>query len=424
MREAVIRDDSTIGRAPARRRPALPFGGFVTLMAALMAMNALAIDTMLPALPAMASSLGLASITQAQLIISVYVAGLGAGQLFYGVLSDRFGRRPVLLAGIGVYVVFSLAAAAAPSMELMLLARFAQGAGASATRVLTVSIVRDQYAGRQMARVMSLVFIVFMAIPIMAPALGQAVVSVAPWPVIFLVLALFGAALFAVVWLRLPESLHPQDRLPLSPQRIFQAFGEVLSNRLSLGYMIGSTLMLSMMFGFVNSAAQIFTQVYPLGGLFPLAFAGIGVFLASASLLNSRIVERLGSRRVSHSALLAMIVLAAIHLLLAALGHDTVLSFLALLSVTLFCFGLVGPNFNAMAMDPMGHIAGTASSVQGFVTTIGAAALGTVIGQSFDGTTMPLLIGFLALGVCALATVLVTERGRLFTSHRPPGAAD
>lgn len=384
-----------------------------------MAMNALAIDTMLPALPAMAADFGLDSVTQAQLVIGGYILGLASGQLFYGVLSDRFGRRPVLLTGIAIFTAFSLIAAFAPSLEMMILARFAQGAGASATRTLTISIVRDRFAGRQMARVMSLVFIVFMITPILAPALGQGVLKVAAWPWLFAILAMFGAILFALVWWRLPETLRPEDRLPLSARRIYQAFREVLSNRMSLGYMVGATLITSAMFGFVNTAQQVFSEVYPLGDLFPLAFASLGLAMAFAALVNSRIVERLGSRRVSHAALLGLVVLAGVNAALAATGRDSLASFMVLQAASMFCVGLIGPNFNAMAMNPMGHIAGTASSVQGFVSTFGAAVTGAAIGQCFDGTALPMVLGFLLTGLAALGVVLVTEHGRLFTPRNP-----
>jgi DHA1 family bicyclomycin/chloramphenicol resistance-like MFS transporter len=393
---------------------------FVVLVASLMAMNALGVDAMLPALPQIGRSIGIVGGNQTQWIVTAYLLGMGAAQLVYGALSDRFGRRPVLLFGIGVYTVFSLVVAWGGSLEIMIAARVMQGVGAAATRVLAVSIVRDRFSGRQMARVLSLAFMVFLVVPIAAPGLGQIVMLVAPWQVLFLALAVFGVGLFAWVGLRLPETLHPEDRLPLSPSRIYRAFGEVLSNRIAVGYMLGATLITGTLFGFVTSAQQIYVKVFGLTTLFPLAFAACAAALAVASLLNARVVGRLGSRLVSHAALLAFVTISAAHYLVAVSGHETLWTFIPLQSAAVFCFGLVGSNFSAMAMQPMGHVAGTASSVQGFVSTFGATLLGFVIGQAFNGTTVPLTLGYLCFGVGAVIVVLFTEHGRLFVAREAP----
>ncbi|WP_332888324.1 multidrug effflux MFS transporter [Caulobacter endophyticus] len=280
----------------------MSFAQFVALIAAMMATNALAIDSMLPALPQISASLGLTADNQRQWVITAYLLGFGAAQIAYGSLADRYGRKPVLLTGLVLYVLFSLACALTTSFEMLLAARALTGVGAAATRVLSVSIVRDCYSGRRMAQVMSLSFIVFLAVPIIAPSIGQAIVLVAPWRWIFGVMAVFGAAVIAWTALKLPETLHPEDRTPISPKAILGAFRTALTDRVAMGYTIAATLVLAGLFGFINSAQQVFVDALGAGEWFTLIFAGIAGGIALASLVNARIVERLGMRKVSHAA--------------------------------------------------------------------------------------------------------------------------
>ena len=390
------------------------FGEFVALVAALMAINALSIDAMLPALPEIGLDLGIVGENQRQWVVNAYLLGFGVAQLGFGPLADRFGRKPVLLAGLCLYVFFTLAALFAASLGAMILARALQGIGAAATRVLAVAIVRDCYSGRRMARVMSLTFVVFLAAPILAPSIGQAITAFVSWHWIFVALALFGATLLVWTIARLPETMHPEDRSPLSFKAVSHAFGIVLTNRISVGYMSAQTLMIGALFGFVTSSQQVFSEALGARDIFVYVFALVAGFMAVSSFVNSRIVERIGMRRVSHGALLAFILFAIVHAAIALEGAETIVTFTVLQSAMMFCFGLVGSNFNAMAMEPMGHVAGTGSAVQGFVTTTGGALIGAFIGQNFNGTVVPLTLGFSLCGLAALAVVLATERGRLF----------
>lgn len=391
----------------------LGFREFVALIAALMGANALAIDIMLPALPAIGDAVGIPTENDRQWIITAFMLAFGFGQILYGPLSDRFGRRRILLIGLTIYTVFGFLATFATSFESLMIARAGQGLGAGATRVLAVSIVRDRFAGRQMARVMSLVFIVFLAIPIIAPSVGQAILLVAPWRWIFGLLAGFGGLLMIWAAVRLPETLHPEDRRPFSLPAIASGLRLTLSTRQSVGYMMAMAVTFGALLGFINSAQQIFAGPLQAEKLFPLIFAGTAVALAIASLINSRIVERLGMRVVSHAALLGYVTVATVHVIVAWSGLETLWTFAVLQGATMFCFGLMGSNFGALAMEPMGHIAGTASSVQGFCSTIGAALVGFFIGQQFDGSTVPLTLGYLGSGIVALAIVYVTEKGRI-----------
>lgn len=403
--------------APQRPIGAISLLEFVFLIAALQALGALGIDAMLPNLPAIGSALGVVDENRRQLIITAYLLGLGGAQLIYGPLADRYGRRPVLLAGLSLYVGFSLLAAFSTTFNLLLAARVLQGIGAAATRSIPISVVRDRYAGREMARVMSLTSLVFMAAPIVAPSLGQLVLVLASWPWIFGLLAALAVLLMVWSLLRLPETLHPEDRLPIEPARIARAFATAARNRTSLCYILGQTFLFGGLLGFINSAQQVFAEALGAGEQFTLVFAICASFIAAASLLNARLVMRLGMRRLSHAALLAYIALVAVHLVIAGAGHETLVVFATFQALTMFCFGLTSGNFGAMAMEPMGHIAGVASSFQGFVSMVGASLIGFVIGQGFNGTVVPIVAGYLLCGLCALAAVLVAERGRLFRPH-------
>lgn len=403
--------------APTSARP--PNGGlslreFVAFAAALMAMNALSIDIMLPALPQLAADLDAAQGNQRQAVITVFFVGLGAAQLVFGPLSDRHGRRPVLLGGLVVYGVAALACTLAGTFGHMLAARLAQGIGAASTRVIAMALVRDCYSGRDMGRVMSLVMMVFIAVPVLAPSLGQLILLVASWRWIFGALFLAGVGVMLWAGLRLPETLPPERRRPFSAASVVVGFRETLTTRQSVGYMVAMGIVLGSVFAFITSAQQVFMDVFGMGGEFVLMFAVITLCMSVAAFVNSRLVVRLGMRRLSHIALVAFIAVNAVHLLLVVSGRESLAVFVVFQALTVFTFGFMGANFNAMAMEPMGHIAGTASSLIGFFTTIAAGLLGFGIGQFFDGTTLPLIAGYLVLGVSALGVIVLVERGRLF----------
>ncbi len=404
--------------------PGMGFGQFVALIAAMMATNALAIDSMLPALPHIGEALGVHDPNARQWVITAYLLGFGVAQLAYGSLADRYGRKPVLMVGLALYTVFAALCAFSTSFEMLLIARFLTGLGAASTRVLSVSIVRDCYAGRQMARVMSLAFIVFLATPIIAPSLGLAIMLVASWRWIFGVLSIFGLIVMAWSAIKLPETQHPEDRIPISVTGVASAFKTALTDRIAMGYTLAAALVLSGLFGFLNSAQQVFSQVLGAGDIFPLIFAGIAGTMAVSSLLNSRIVEKLGMRKVSHGALIGFVVIAGLHAVVAITGHESLWTFALMQAAMMFCFGLVMSNFGAIAMEPLGHLAGAAASIQGFITTVGGAVFGFFIGQLFDGTTVPLTLGFTGFGLAGLLMVLATEKGKLFQTGSGAPAAE
>ncbi|KQM71749.1 multidrug effflux MFS transporter [Sphingomonas sp. Leaf20] len=400
--------------AEAMRGAPIGFVEFVALVAALMSLTALGIDSMLPALPAIGTSLGITGANSRQFIVTAFVIGFGVAQLVHGPLADRYGRRTVLLWSLGLYAVANVACAAAGSFVLLLVARAAGGAVIAAARVATIALVRDCYHGRAMARVMSIAFMVFMIVPILAPTFGWAVLQFGNWRAIFGVIAVLTLGIMAWFWMRMPETLEPENVLPITPQRILADWRQTLGDRLSLGYTLAATALMGSLYGYLNSIQQIMADVFHRPNLLALIFATTSVTMAVANLMNSRVVMRLGTRLISHGSLCALVVVSIIHLAAILIGWESLVSFAVFQALTLGCFGLAVSNFSAMAMENMGRIAGTASSVQGFVSVTAGAVIGAMIGQAFDGTTVPLVAGFLLAGLVALAFVALTERGRLF----------
>lgn len=389
---------------------------FIVLMAMLMALNALAIDIMLPGLQQIGASLGVENENHRQFIMSSYILGFGAAQLVYGPLSDRFGRRIPMLIGIGIYIVASALCIFTPSFTGLLWLRFIQGLGAASMRVITISIVRDIYGGRQMAEAMSMIIMIFLMVPVLAPGIGQIILLFAEWHMIFIFMAASGLVIGLWTWLRLPETLNPNHVRPFTLGSVGQGFRIVLTNRVSLNYTIATSFIFGALLGFINSAQQIYTEVYQLGVWLPAAFAVVALCTSLSSFINSRLVGRFGMRNLSHAALIGYVTINLLWLLLLLLadGPLPLALFLMLFSASMFMFGLIGSNFNSLAMEPLGHLAGTASSVLGFLSTIGSAIIGAVIGQAYNGTALPLVAGFAVIGISGLAFTLIAEKGTLF----------
>jgi len=396
-------------------------GEFVALMAALMASNALAIDSMLPALPAIGETLGVGQENRRQLVITSYLLGFGVAQLIYGPLSDRYGRKGLLVISLGLYSVFGLLAGIASSFTLLLAARALQGVAAAATRVLVVAVIRDRYAGSGMARIMSIVMIVFMIVPVLAPSFGQGVLAVGSWRHIFIFLGVYGATLALWIFLRLPETLPADLRRPLSVAKISDAIWTTVRVRQSIGNTIALTMLMGALFAFINSIQQIVFDVFGRPELIGIVFACIAGPMALSSYANSRLVMRFGSKRLLLIALSAFTIVALAHLLAAEAMSEGIWRFVILQGLTMSFFGLIGANAGALAMEPLGHIAGTASSVQGVITTIGGALIGFAIGQQFDGTILPFLVGFTLCGALALAAALWANRPPSGNSHDRAG---
>lgn len=409
-------DPGEFANGVSKHRP-MEFREFVVVIAAIMALNPLAMDMMLPALPNVGAFFHIDVANRLQIVLSAFLTGFGAGQFVIGPLSDSLGRRPVLLGGMILYCIASLLAIAAPSFELLLLARALEGLGTAATRVIATSVVRDCYAGRRMASVVSLAMMVFIAVPVVAPSFGQAVMLLTSWHGIFVILMIYGLIALAWCFPRLPETLPTPARKKLSLREVLDAYRQTVTNRQTLGYAVAAGVVTGALFAFVFCSQQMFTGIYGLGRYFPLAFAAIATGVAVAGFLNARLVGRIGMRIISHAAAVLYLLVASVMFAAAQVLNVPLALFLALAALMMFCFGLMIANFTALAMEPQGHIAGTASSLFGSITTLLGIAIGTAIGQAYDGTLKPFATGFLICTVATLAVIALTEKGRLFTPH-------
>lgn len=388
----------------------------------MMAIQAIAVDGMLPALPAIASALRVTDANQIQWIVTAYVGGMGIGQLFWGAVSDRFGRRPVLLWALALYAVAALLTGWSTSFGALLTWRFVHGLAAAGV-VVARSVIRDLYSGRHMARVMSLTFIVFIMVPIIAPSIGQLVLFVAPWRALFHVFCGFAAAVLLWVYFRLPETLHPEYRMTLTVGHVTGAVSKVVGDRASRWYTLGVALMFGSIIGYVGMMPQTFGAVFHRPSLMPTVFACCAASMGVASYVNSRVVERFGMRIISQAGLLVFVVVTGLHVLVCALGGETLWTFIVLQAATMGCFGLIMANFGAMAMESMGPVAGIAASLQGCTGTCGGALIAALMGQQFNGSTVPLALGALLCGLASLGLVLLAEGGRLFQPQQLAPAA-
>jgi DHA1 family bicyclomycin/chloramphenicol resistance-like MFS transporter len=403
-------------------RPLIGFGEFVALAAAMLSTQAIAVDAMLPALPTITRQLHVANENHGQWVVTAYIAGVGLGQLVWGLVSDRYGRRAVLLSGLGLYAVAAVLCGLTESFAALLGWRLVHGL-AAASVVVTRSVIRDLYSGRHMARVMSLTFMVFLMVPVIAPSLGQLILLLAPWRSIFIVFAAFACCVWLWAFLRLPETLHPEYRLTLTRAHILGAVRLVLTTRASLCYTLAMTVMLGALLAYVGMVQQIFADVFHRPTWMPTMFALCATTMGVAAYLNSRIVERLGMRVISHTALLGYLGVTLAHLWVAALGFEQPWTFVLLQAAGMAGFALSTSNFGAMAMEPVGAVAGVGASLQGFISTFGGALLGALIGRRFNGSTVPLVVGALVCGLASLLFVLLAERGRLFQPHQVNAAA-
>jgi len=408
---AIPKDKKTIGQRE-----------LVVMVAFLMSLNALAIDGMLPALDEMASELGAGDGNRRQLVVAVYLLANGIGCLVPGSFADRYGRRPLLFFSLITYGLFSFLISLVQSFEVLLLARGLQGVLSAGLMVVPMAIIRDRYEGDRMARLMSLVSAVFITVPVIAPSLGQAVLLFAGWRWIFVLLAGMAAIAAFWVWARLPETLDPANRQLIELRSVLRNMGVAFFNRGSVGYVLGTALLLGGVFGYVNSAQQLLGEHFNVGDWFPIVFGGTAAMMAVSNIVNSRIVERFGARRVSHAGVITFILVSALQVWASHQHPGELAIFLPLMATNLALLGFLGANFGSIAMQPFANIAGAASSIQTFFRMFGAALVGLVIGQSYDGTARPFAHALLLTSVLSLLLVAFSEKGRLFRRLNPPPA--
>lgn len=406
---------STTRPLPAKaKRPMIGERELIWMMALLMACNAFGIDAILPALDVLAGDLG-AQGNDRQFVVGAYLLAAGFGTLVPGAFADRYGRRPVLFVALAFYIVLSIACALATTFDMLVILRAAQGFFAAGIIALPPAIIRDRVGGDKMARMMSLIFVIFLLVPAVAPSIGQAVlVAFGDWRWIFGAMAIAGVAMTAWVYFRLPETLHEEDKQDIHLPTISRNMKSAVTLRETIGYTLGSALVFGGLFGFINSSQQLIGEAFGAGDDFPLIFAICAGCMALANWSNSRIVERFGARRVSHVALFAFIAVAAAQLWFASQPDESLWTFVPLMAANMSLLGFIGANFGSIALQPFRHIAGAASSAQGFLRMTSGAALGAWIGYMYDGTARPLAAALLATAVLSLVFVLFSERGELF----------
>lgn len=393
----------------------------VFMMALTQALQALAVDAMLPALGAMSADLHVTDANHRQYVIGLFLLGAGLGALVPGALADRYGRRRVLLWSLVLYVVLTLVCGIAASFNLMVIARVIQGAICAGLTVIPPAIIRDRFEGDRMARLQSLISVIFLCVPMLAPSFGQAILLFAGWREIFHFMALLGVGMAVWVWLRLPETLDPAFRQAIRPRAILGNMAATITNRASIGYVLGSACVLGVLWGYIQSSQQLVAEHFGAGTLFPVLFGGMALAMSLGNFFNSRIVETFGARRVSHAALLAYLAMALLHVWLAWSGRETLWQFVPAMTVTMTLMGFMGANFGSIALQPFARIAGSAASVQAFVRLVAGSIIGALIGQAYDQTARPFAACLVIAGISALGLVLFSERGKLFRRLYPAG---
>lgn len=383
---------------------------FIILVAAMMSIVAITIDAMLPALGIMGRDLGIAYPNQIQLVISFLFIGMTAGELLCGPLSDALGRKKILYSGLAVFALGSVICYQAQSIEMMLFGRIVQGLGVSGPYVSAVAIVRDKFSGTEMARIMSLVMMIFILVPAFAPALGQAILLMGSWRMIFVMY--IGLAVALAVWItfRLAETLPPEKRIRFNPLSLALGFREVFSNRVTMCYTLCMGIAFGSFIGYLNSSQQIFQEQFKTGEMFVLYFGGLALVLGAASLVNARIVGKTDMQTICIRATGGIIVTSALFLLVHFITDVTLWMFVSYAAVLFFSFGLMFGNINAIAMEPMGHVAGIATAVIGATSSAMSLTIGTAIGQMYDNTLIPIVSGFFILNIISLLLMLYVRR--------------
>lgn len=392
---------------------------FIILMAMLISLIALSIDAILPALPQVGTEYGLADINDTQYMIGVLFAGMAIGQMFFGPLSDSTGRKPMIYLGLAVFMAGSALSLLAQSYELQLTGRFLQGLGASGPRVVTIAIVRDRFEGREMAKIMSFIMAVFIMVPAIAPAMGQGVMYLLDWRSIFSSFFILAAISFVWFALRQPETLTVEHRTRFSLRHLLQGCREVMSNRQAMIFTLAGGLTFGGFVTYLSTAPLLFRDLYGIVEGFPLYFAILSLAIGAASITNARLVMRFGMRALSTKAQLVITFVSCLALAVFMMldGPPPLWGFMAYMMVVFFCFGMLFANFNALSMEPLGHVAGIAAALIGFLTTAMSVVIGGAIGQAHDGTAVPLTAGFAGLGLLSLAITRAGERREAAETH-------
>jgi len=389
---------------PSRDR--MSVAEFASLIALLTSLVALSIDAMLPALPQIGADLAVSDPNDAQLVIGLFLLGNAFGQLLFGPLSDAFGRKPVIVAGLSLFLIGCFVSVIAESFSVLLLGRVLQGVGASGPRTVSMSMVRDLYSGRSMARIMSISMSIFILVPTLAPALGQAIMLLVGWRYIFGSFIGFGVLGLFWLLLRQPETLADEHRRPMQLATLVSGFVTVYRSRAALGYSLAIGTMFGAFIGFLSSIQQIFQDAFGVGKWFPYLFAVLALFLGIASLLNSKIVMHFGMKKIVRLAMACSPLVSLVYLVIClSVADPGLIGFMVWGALCFFGVGLCIGNINALAMEPLGEIAGLGAAVVGFFSSFVAIMVGIPLGRAYDGTQLPLIAGFVLLGVVGLGLV-------------------
>ncbi len=370
-----------------------------------MSIVALAIDALLPAISNIGVDINSLDSTDNQMLVTMIFLGLGLGQLFFGPLSDCYGRKPVVYAGFILFLLASIICLYAPSLEVMVLGRILQGIGLSAPRTISISIIRDTYEGDYMAKIMSFVVAFFILVPVVAPAIGKVILDSFGWKGIFYVQLIFALIIALWFWKRQPETLHPEFKIPFSGHVFIDGLKEFIRHKETVAFTITSGLVTGAFLVYLSSAQHIFEDQYALKEVFPYIFAGLAISIGLSTFLNGTLVMRFGMRKLSFMATLAFTIIALLYTVLFFNSpNPSIYVLVAFLSAQFFCLGFMWGNFRSIAMEPIGHIAGIGAAINGFVSTIFAIPIATFIGEFVKNSVWPLFVG---LAVCGLFSVLI-----------------
>ena len=387
---------------------------FIALVAALTAMVAMSIDAMLPAIGIMATELGATHPNDRHLIILLFFAGLSLGTLIFGAVSDSIGRKPSIFIGMVFYLIGALLCFFATSFPILILGRIIQGFGAASPRVVSMAMVRDGAKGADMARIMSYVMSVFMLVPIIAPSIGQLALLYGNWRMIFLGFIVMGAIVTLWLQTRQSETLPVEKRMAFNAGALWTSAKEVVRNPVARGYTLANGFIFAGFNIFLATTQQIIGEQYGQGTSFPLWFAGLAIGIAIAMILNGRYVKRIGLRRISLWATIAFLLNWVVVLAVCLLtnGHPPFLPLMAFFFISFFCSGMTFGNYQAMALEPLGHIAGMAAAVSGAMSSLMALTLGGTAARLYDGSITPIAIAFVVYASAALAAITWAERNR------------
>lgn len=380
---------------------------FIILMALLMSVVALAIDAILPALNVISKDIGITNFKDNQLLITMIFLGLGIGSLFFGPLSDSLGRKPIVFMGFGLFVIASLICIFSDSLQMMIVGRILQGIALSAPRTISIAMVRDTYSGDYMARIMSFITVIFLLVPIIAPALGKFILDIYGWKAIFYIQIFFGIFVSIWFWKRQPETLHKPNRIRFNSSIFIEGIKELMKYKDTIGYTLISGFITGSFMVYLSTSQLIFQNQYDMIDEFPMIFAALAISIGLATFLNGTLVLKYGMKRLVTSAMILFLAVSFLYVLLFyGKPNPDVLVLLTFFGLQFFAIGFLFGNLRSLAMEPVGHIAGIAAAITGFISTMMAVPISAYIGKFVNTTALPLFIGFSIFGVLSLLILL------------------